>query len=139
MIVIPRWNWLVPTTATLLAALALTPAPAGAHDAGLLAASRFQTACQQAGGSTEAFQNVQLSDGRNSLLSVAGVEESFWLCPIEDRRGLGSFHEGMIEGFSLGNYLLLVDYSGRLFREGKATISRVVAEILERLGRSADS
>jgi hypothetical protein len=44
----------------------------------------------------------------------------------------------MIEGFSLGNYLLLVDYTGRLFREGKATISREVAEILQRLGSSAE-
>ena len=31
MTVMPRWNWLVPTAATLLAALALTPAPAGAQ------------------------------------------------------------------------------------------------------------
>ena len=44
----------------------------------------------------------------------------------------------MVEGFSLGNYLLLVDYSARLFREGKATLSREVAEILDRLGSSAD-
>ena len=36
---------------------------------------------------------------------------------------LDSAREGMIEGFSLGNYLLLVDYTGRLFREGKAVIS----------------
>ena len=50
---------------------------------------------------------------------------------------LDSSREGMIEGFSLGNYLLLVDYTGRLFREGKATISREVAEILERIGSSA--
>ena len=40
----------------------------------------------------------------------------------------------MIEGFSLGSYLLLVDYTGRLFREGKATISAEVSGILERLG-----
>ena len=44
----------------------------------------------------------------------------------------------MLEGFSLGNYLLLVDYTGRLFREGKAALSREVAEILDRLGSSAD-
>jgi hypothetical protein len=25
----------------------------------------------------------------------------------------------MLEGFSLGSYLLLVDYTGRLFRDGK--------------------
>jgi hypothetical protein len=70
--------------------------------------------------------------------SVAGMEESLWLCPIEDRRGVDSSREGMIEGFSLGNYLLLVDYTWRLFREGKATISREVAEILQRLGSSAE-
>jgi len=45
----------------------------------------------------------------------------------------------MLEGFSLGSYLLLVDYSGRLFREGKATISREVAEIFERIGTTAET
>jgi hypothetical protein len=29
----------------------------------------------------------------------------------------------MLVGFSLGSYLLLVDYTGRLFRAGKAAIS----------------
>ena len=70
--------------------------------------------------------------------AAAGLEESHWLCPIEDRRRLDSAREGMVEGFSLGNYLLLVDYTGRLFRDGKAVLSREVAEILDRLGSSAD-
>lgn len=35
--------------------------------------------------------------------------------------------------------MLLVDYTGRLFREGKAAISRQVAEIFERLGSSAET
>ena len=70
--------------------------------------------------------------------AAAGLEESHWLCPIEDRRRPDSVREGMVEGFSLGNYLLLVDYSARLFREGKAALSREVAEILDRLGTSAD-
>jgi hypothetical protein len=70
--------------------------------------------------------------------AAAGLEEGQWLCPIEDRRRLGSAHEGMVEGFSLGNYRLLVDYTGRLFREGKAAVSRKVAEILDRLGTSAN-
>ncbi|MGO9920750.1 MAG: hypothetical protein ACLQIB_39415 [Isosphaeraceae bacterium] len=43
------------------------------------------------------------------------------------------------ERFSLGSYLLLVDYTGRLFREGKAVISRQVAEIFERLGSGAET
>jgi hypothetical protein len=69
----------------------------------------------------------------------AGLEESHWLCPIEDRRRLDSLREGMLEGFSLGSYVLLVDYTGRLFRDGKAAISREVAEIFNRLGSSAET
>ena len=45
----------------------------------------------------------------------------------------------MLYGFSPGNYLLLVDYTGRLFREGKAAISAELAGILERLGTTAES
>jgi hypothetical protein len=71
--------------------------------------------------------------------AAAGMEESLWLRPIEVRRGMDSLREGMIEGFSLGNYLLLVDHTGRLFREVKATISQEVAEILQRIGSSGDS
>jgi REP element-mobilizing transposase RayT len=69
----------------------------------------------------------------------AGLEESHWLCPIEDRRRLDSSREGMLEGFSLGNYLLVVDYTGRFFRDGKAAISNEVAEVLNRLGTSAET
>jgi hypothetical protein len=71
--------------------------------------------------------------------AAAGLEESHWLCPIEDRRRIDSTREGMLEGFSLGSYLMLVDYTGHLFREGKVAISREVAEIFERLGTSAES
>jgi len=75
----------------------------------------------------------------SSASASAGLEEAQWLCQIEDRRRLGSLREGMLEGFSLGNYLLLVDYTGRLFREGKAAISGELAEILERLGTTAET
>src|SRR5262249_46135395 len=77
--------------------------------------------------------------------SIAGskasskLEESHWLCPIEDRHLLDSTREGMLEGFSLGSYLLLVDYTGRLFRDGKAAISRKLTGIFDRLGTSAES
>jgi hypothetical protein len=70
--------------------------------------------------------------------AAAGLDDGLWLCPIEDRRGRDSAREGMIAGFSLGNYLLLVDYTGRLFRAGKAVLSRDLAEILDRLGISAE-
>jgi hypothetical protein len=68
-----------------------------------------------------------------------GLEELLWLCPIENRRRLGSLREGMLEGLSLGDFLLLVDYTGRLFREGKSVISAEVAGILERPGSTAES
>ena len=71
--------------------------------------------------------------------AAKGLEESHWLCPIEDRRRLDSSREGMIEGLSVGSYLLLIDFTGRLFRDGKAAISAEVAGILERLGSNAES
>ncbi|WP_406698881.1 hypothetical protein V5E97_08345 [Singulisphaera sp. Ch08] len=69
----------------------------------------------------------------------SGLEESLWLCPIEDRRGLDSRREGMMEGFTLGSDLLLVDYTGRLFREGKASISGELAGVFARLGSDGES
>ena len=71
--------------------------------------------------------------------AAAGLEDSLWLCPIEDRRGLDSTREGMMQGFSLGSYVQLVDYTGRLFRHGKAMISAELAGIFERLGCSAQN
>jgi hypothetical protein len=46
---------------------------------------------------------------------------------------------GELEGFSLGSYLLLVDYTGRLCRQGKARLSRELASMLERLGTSGEA
>ncbi len=99
---------------------------------------------------TARVENVK-AQGRSSDLTAAkqgsvagssasaGLEEPIWLCPIEDRRKLDSCREGMLEGFPLGSYLLLVDYTGRLFRDGKAVISAELSGILERLGSSAEN
>jgi hypothetical protein len=76
--------------------------------------------------------------GESSSSAASGPEEGHWLCPIEDRRQLDSRREGMLEGFSLGNYLLLVDFTARLYREGKVTQSGAVAEILDRPGSSVE-
>ena len=62
-------------------------------------------------------------------MAASGLEESHWLCPIEDRRGLDSAREGMIQGLSLGSYIKLVDYTGRLIRHGKASMSADLASI----------
>ena len=40
---------------------------------------------------------------------------------------------------SLDNYLLLVEYTGRLFRAGKAVISGELAGVFERLGSNAEN
>ena len=69
----------------------------------------------------------------------SGLEESLWLCPIEDRQGVDSAREGMMAGFPLGSYLLLVDDTGRMFRAGKASISRELSAVFARLGSSAES
>jgi hypothetical protein len=90
----------------------------------------------EAEGRTEDLKAARGGSAAGSA-AAAGLEESHWLCPIEDRRRLDSAREGMVEGFSLGNNLLLVDHTARLFREGKAILSRPVAEILDRLGSSA--
>jgi hypothetical protein len=71
--------------------------------------------------------------------AAGGLEEALWLCQIEDRRGLDSAREGMMQGFPLGSYVKLVDYTGRLFRQGKASISAELAMIFVRLGCSAQS
>jgi hypothetical protein len=70
-------------------------------------------------------------------VAAAGVEDSLWLCPIEDRRERDSARAGMIVGLPLGSYVRLVDDTGRLFRPGKARISAELAGILERLGGNA--
>ena len=70
--------------------------------------------------------------------ALGNLEEDHWLCPIEDRRSKGGKREGMLSTFSLGSYLLLVDYTSRLCRQGKARVDDGVKEIFERLGSSFD-
>ncbi len=76
---------------------------------------------------------------KEPYLSAQGLEDDLWLVPIEDRRRLDSVREGMLEGFTLGNYLLLVEHTGRLLRDGKGSISAELADIFDRLGSSAKS
>lgn len=44
----------------------------------------------------------------------------------------------MRDGFLLGSYLLLVDYTGRLFREGKATNSAELMGTFDRWDRNPE-
>jgi hypothetical protein len=45
----------------------------------------------------------------------------------------------MMQGFSLGRYVNLVEYTGQLFRQGKASTSEELAGIFELLGCNAQS
>lgn len=67
------------------------------------------------------------------------LEESHWLCPIEDRRAIGSAREGMFAGIALGDYLLLVKYTGKLFHEANVPPPREVAALFNRLGINAET
>ena len=75
--------------------------------------------------------------------AAGNIDQDHWLLPIEDRRQHtnaqpASKREGMLDSFSLGSYLLLVDYTGRLFRTGKARIDNGVSEIFQRFGTSQE-
>jgi REP element-mobilizing transposase RayT len=70
--------------------------------------------------------------------AAAGIEDHLWLCPIEDARGRGGKRTGLLDGFSLGSYLQLVDFTSRLVRNGKARVNADVAAILDRIGTSAE-
>ena len=85
-------------------------------------------------GRAEDLQAAQAGSVAGST-AAADLEEGLWLCPVEDRRRLDSSREEVIEGFSLGNYLLLVEYTGRLFREGKAVISSRTGRNLRAAGQ----
>ncbi len=64
---------------------------------------------------------------------TVGREESAWLCPIERGRGANSTREGMFEGLTLDDYVLILNYTARFLREGEAPISRPLKEVFARL------
>jgi hypothetical protein len=79
----------------------------------------------------------QIRNGNVAAQAVSGdIEDSLWLVPIEDRQRQGSLRKGILEGFTLSQYLLLVDYTSRVVRKGKAVVSSELASIFERLQSS---
>ena len=87
----------------------------------------------KASGRTKDLQAAEL--GSVAAVRVSGgLEDELWLVPIEDRRERGAVREGMRSGFSLGQYLMLVEFTGRMLRDGKAAISSEVVDIFTRLG-----
>ena len=75
--------------------------------------------------------------------TIGNGEQDHWLIPFDDRRAHtnarpASPREGMLEKFILGNYLALVEYTGRLIRQGKARIRDNIRPIFERLNTSIE-
>ncbi len=92
--------------------------------------------CQSQGRSNDL---AGAQDGSVSgVLLGRGIEADSWLCPIEDSRHTGSLRSGLLPDFSLGSYLLLVDYTSRLLREGKARVSHEVESIFARLATTTE-
>lgn len=72
--------------------------------------------------------------------ATGDLEQDHWLVPIEDRRQLDpESREGMLSTFSLGSYLMLLDYTGRLFRDGKASMDAAVKDVFTRLETNVDA
>lgn len=100
--------------------------------------------CRQQGRLAELRSAMaQTAEGRTLSSSEASrLEEELWLCPFSDASDDAekpSARRGMLRGFSLAQYLQLVDWTGRLVRDGKATISAQVRSILERLGTTGEA
>jgi len=85
------------------------------------------------------LQDVQqIRNGSVAAQQVSeGLEDDHWLVPIEDRRSQGAQREGMKEGFTLGQYLMLVDCMSRTVREGKANLTQDIQSIFDRLEMDA--
>jgi len=78
-----------------------------------------------------------------------GLNTGLWLAPIEEPSAVSGSGDSMggaanpeqrkcVLDMPLGTYVWLVEYSGRIVRNGKASISDELAGIFERLGTSAE-
>ncbi|QDV56166.1 hypothetical protein [Rosistilla oblonga] len=106
---------------------------------------RVQHVCEKGEKEIERLKAARRGSVAASL-TAGSMEQDLWLVPIEDRRSVEldeaareSCREGMLESFPLGSYLLLLDYTGRLFHEGKANMEAGVKEIFERLSSSLEA
>jgi len=94
-------------------------------------------------GDLETLQAAAAAKSVAAASIEADLEQSHWLCPLQDRKTAGTgcagaAREGMLPGFSLSSYLELVDWTARLCRRGKARITAEVAGIMTRLGTSPE-
>jgi hypothetical protein len=82
----------------------------------------------------------QIRNASVAAQTVSGdIEDSLWLVPLEDRQRQGLLRKDIMEGVTLDQYLMLVDYTSRVVRKGKAVLSSGLADIFERLQSTAES
>ena len=121
--------------------------PLAAQMAATPESSRYTSIAQRIGHFKQKGKLHLLKSAREGSVrasrTIGNAEQDHWLIPFEDRRPHtnskpSSKREGMLEKFTLGNYLLLVDYTGRLFRTGKARMSDSVRKIFDRLDSSIE-
>jgi REP element-mobilizing transposase RayT len=71
------------------------------------------------------------------------LEQQLWLCPFADlptqAGNTSSSRLGMLRGFSLPQYLQLVEWTRRQRQMGTANVNAHVSALLERLGTNADT
>jgi hypothetical protein len=87
------------------------------------------------------LEDLQAARGSVALgvTKCRGMEQGLWLCSIEDQRAQGAERTGLLDGLSLGSYLLLLDDTSRLVRPGKANVSAQADELLDRLGTTREA
>ncbi|QDS89695.1 hypothetical protein EC9_38950 [Rosistilla ulvae] len=100
---------------------------------------RVEHVCQKCEKEIERLKPARRGSVAASVAAGA-MEQDHWLVPFEDRRaaqragrGESSCREGMLESFPLGSYLLLLDATGRMYRDGKANMEAGMKEVFERL------
>jgi hypothetical protein len=76
----------------------------------------------------EQSPHTSIKERVDNAVALGRIEDALWLVPIEDRQRQGSLRKGIVEGFTLGQYLLLVDYTSRVVRKGKAVVSSELEE-----------
>lgn len=84
---------------------------------------------------------VELRAARHGCVAAiklaSRLEDGFWLFAIENRRAIDSAREGMLSGFTLGNYLMFVEYTGGVLLNENASISSELSRIFARIGTTS--
>lgn len=83
-----------------------------------------------------------------AMRSAKKLDVGHWLIPMVEQRKDAALQKtssdsqgrraGLFDSISLGSYIAIVEYTGRLFRNGKARISPAAADVFERLETSAE-